>query len=283
MATEDVVESSSLNVPQQLGLPDSIMHYMKMNAPPRLSLKLMQASKYFCFKEFPYFVVKELIYFAYSWKFRQGKGGFQILDLESLSKPLWITSSFDSGTFKDEKLVSNILSKIAVCDIKNLSLFDQIITWNEFQKLSSSGIIESIDFSGSDVKYDHGNIVPLDEIIKLLPKLEYIYCDNSLSTITIQSTQKFIDLLNPSTLKSIIMRDIPESFDFNLFAKFIDANPSIDFWLDFGDEISDEYAKILQDYVGELIRTSSYKTRRIFIRFPHISDENAQLLESHYF
>uniref|UniRef100_A0AC34GTM1 FTH domain-containing protein n=1 Tax=Panagrolaimus sp. ES5 TaxID=591445 RepID=A0AC34GTM1_9BILA len=273
MATEDVVESSSLNVPQQLGLPDSIMHYMKMKAPPKLLLKLMQASKYFLFKEFPYFGVKSLIYYGDSWKFFQEKGGSQILDLESLTKPLWITGSINFNTIKDEKLVSDFLSKTDVCDIKSLTTYKQIITWDQFKKLSSSGTIKSINFSESDIMYADGGIVPMDEIIKLLPKLEYIFCDNLLSTVTIESTLKFIDLLDPTTLKSIIMFEIPDSFDFKLFSAFMDANPSIDFWLDFDAGISDEYAEILQDYVDQLIQTSSYKIRRIRIRFPQISDE----------
>uniref|UniRef100_A0AC34GTV5 DUF38 domain-containing protein n=1 Tax=Panagrolaimus sp. ES5 TaxID=591445 RepID=A0AC34GTV5_9BILA len=285
MAAEDVVESSLSNVPQQLGLPDSIMYHMKMKAPPKLSLKLMQPSKYFWFKEFPYFVVSDIEYGDDAWKFRQGKGGFQILDLESLTKPLWITGKIDCMN-DDPHLVSHLLSKIAVSDIKNLFLMDQIITWDKFQKLSSSGTITSIDFSESDIMYADGGIVPMDEIIKLLPKIEYILwapSDASISTITSISTLKFIDLLNPTTLKSLTMFVIPESFDFKFIFKFIYANPTIDFWLDFGDEISDEYAKILQDYVDELIKTSSYKTQRIFIRFPQISDENAHLLESNYF
>uniref|UniRef100_A0AC34F4L3 Uncharacterized protein n=1 Tax=Panagrolaimus sp. ES5 TaxID=591445 RepID=A0AC34F4L3_9BILA len=96
-------------------------------------------------------------------------------------------------------------------------------------------------------------------------------------------TKKFIDLLNPTILKSITIHEISESFDFKLFAAFMDANPSIDFSLYYVGHISDENARILQDYVDKIIENSSYKTRKIVIRFPQISDENAELLESHYF
>uniref|UniRef100_A0AC34F473 Uncharacterized protein n=1 Tax=Panagrolaimus sp. ES5 TaxID=591445 RepID=A0AC34F473_9BILA len=181
MATEDVVQSSSLNVPQQRGFPDSIMYYIKMNAPPRLLLKLMQASKYFCFKEFPFMVVENLQCYNDTWEFldRNVKENvynkYQKLDLNTLVKPLWISNSFDCLFLKDANFFSFLLSKTAVCDIQSLILEDQIITWDQFKFLTSSGIIGYFEFEDSDVKYDNGNIVPMDEMIKLLPEIRHLY------------------------------------------------------------------------------------------------------------
>uniref|UniRef100_A0AC34GTE7 F-box domain-containing protein n=1 Tax=Panagrolaimus sp. ES5 TaxID=591445 RepID=A0AC34GTE7_9BILA len=270
----------------KLRLPESILYYIRNNANPKLQLKLMQTSKYFRFKEFPYFVVKDLVYDDDTWKFCQNNGTYQEIDLESLAKPLWITGRIYSDATESPKLISYLLTKTVVCDIINLDLCDQILTMDEYKMLNSSNKIERLSIYDSHIEYDDGNIVSFDKIIKLFPKLKSIrlyFNDKMASTLTRDMTKKLINLLNPEILKTFEMHKIPESFDFKLFAYFMKANPSIDFWLDFGDEISDEYAKMLQDYIDELIETSSYKNHKIFINFSGQKFESFCLLLDQYY
>uniref|UniRef100_A0AC34FM90 Uncharacterized protein n=1 Tax=Panagrolaimus sp. ES5 TaxID=591445 RepID=A0AC34FM90_9BILA len=79
------------------------------------------------------------------------------------------------------------------------------------------------------------------------------------------------------------MFDIPEAFDFTLFTTFMEANPSIKFSLDFHPSVSDEYTKMLQDYVDVLIETSSYKNRKVLIEFLGQKDEYFFLLNKQYY
>uniref|UniRef100_A0AC34GNC9 DUF38 domain-containing protein n=1 Tax=Panagrolaimus sp. ES5 TaxID=591445 RepID=A0AC34GNC9_9BILA len=191
-----IPSDEEINVPCTLGLPESILFYIKHNAHPRFQLKLMQTSKYFRFKEFPYSVVRDIEY--------------------------------------DD---------------------------------------------------DDGCIAWFDEIIKLLPKLKEFDCcfnEKMASTFTPDMTKNMIDYLNPEILE-FAMYGIPEAFDFKLFANFMKANPSIKFRLEWYDSVSDEYTQMLKDYVDELIETSSYKNRKIFICFDGQTDESYNLLYNHYY
>uniref|UniRef100_A0A914YV94 Uncharacterized protein n=1 Tax=Panagrolaimus superbus TaxID=310955 RepID=A0A914YV94_9BILA len=120
-------------------------------------------------------VVKELKYDHNKWLYCKGKYSWNYtrLDLDTLSKPLWITKGLNCYT-EDEGLVSRLLSKAVVCDVKNLRLEDQIITWNELKLLISSGNIENLTFCYSHVEYENNKIVGIDEILQLLPNVKQI-------------------------------------------------------------------------------------------------------------
>uniref|UniRef100_A0A914QV88 Uncharacterized protein n=1 Tax=Panagrolaimus davidi TaxID=227884 RepID=A0A914QV88_9BILA len=150
------------------GLPEPILYYLKKNSNPKLLLKLMQISKYFCFKDFPYMVVKDLKYENTKWFYCEPY--YEVLDLSNLKKPLWITKGINCYT-EDVSLVSSLLSKVIVCDITKLGLDDQIITLNEFKLLISSGNVKTFSFFHSHVEYENGEIVPIDEIMKLIPNV----------------------------------------------------------------------------------------------------------------
>uniref|UniRef100_A0A914YUL4 Uncharacterized protein n=1 Tax=Panagrolaimus superbus TaxID=310955 RepID=A0A914YUL4_9BILA len=271
---------------QLLGLPEPILYYIKKKANPKLQLKLMQTTKYFCFKEFPYMVVKELKYDHNKWLYCKGKYSWNYtrLDLETLSKPLWITKGLNCYT-EDEGLVSRLLSKAVVCDVKNLRLEDQIITWNELKLLISSGNIENLTFCYSHVEYENNKIVGIDEILQLLPnvkQIRWLLDPETASIFTSETTQKLINSLNPLTLQSFCIMNIPESFDFNYFAEFMNANPLIDCYLDFDVLISNEYSAILQTYVNNVIETASTKYYPLHIRFPRQTETSIKCLQNLY-
>uniref|UniRef100_A0AC35FPV1 Uncharacterized protein n=1 Tax=Panagrolaimus sp. PS1159 TaxID=55785 RepID=A0AC35FPV1_9BILA len=253
------------------GLPEPILYYLKKNSNPKLLLKLMQISKYFSFKEFPYMVVKDLF-------------DYKVLDLSNVNKPLWITKGIYCYT-KHVSLVSSLLSKVIVCDITNLRLANQIITLNEFKLLISSGNVKTFSFCYSHVEYENGETVPICEIMKLIPYVtEFRWYLNTtvMSTFNSETVQNLIKVINPVILKTFRLMDIPETYDFNLFATFMDKNPLIDYYLDFHREIAREYSNMLQKFVDKKITTSSKKPFLLKIRFPHQSEESVKHLKSLY-
>uniref|UniRef100_A0AC34GV03 Uncharacterized protein n=1 Tax=Panagrolaimus sp. ES5 TaxID=591445 RepID=A0AC34GV03_9BILA len=282
-----IPSDEEINVPCTLGLPESILYYIKNKAHPRFQLKLMQTSKYFRFKEFPYSVARDIGYADYddTWYFRQNNGTYE--DIEILTKPLWITGSIYSvDAEEDPKAISDLLSKCAVCDIKKLNLCNQILTVGEFRMLVSSDNIEKLYYHNSHIEYDDGSIVWFDEIIKVFPKLKKFGCtfnDKMASTFTPDMTKTMIDYVDTEILEVFIMINIPEAFDFKLFANFMEANPSIKFRLEWSHSVSDEYTQMLQDYVDELIETSSYKNRKVLICFDCLNYETLHLLDRRYY
>uniref|UniRef100_A0AC34FUV7 Uncharacterized protein n=1 Tax=Panagrolaimus sp. ES5 TaxID=591445 RepID=A0AC34FUV7_9BILA len=246
----------------------------------------MQTSKYFRFKEFPYFVVKDLKYDQDKWLYCNGKYSwdYTMLYLGKLSKPLWITKGINCYT-EDHGLVSRLLPNAAVCDIKNLRLEDQIISFDEFKFLISSGNVEKLTLCYSHVMYENGQVVGIDEILQLLPnvkQIRWLLDPETAATFTSETTQKLINNLSPSKLQSFCIMNIPESFDFNLFAEFMIENPSIDYFLDFDILISNKYSAILQAYVDYIIQVSSTKYFPLHIRFPRQTEKSITCLRNLY-
>uniref|UniRef100_A0A914QVN0 F-box domain-containing protein n=1 Tax=Panagrolaimus davidi TaxID=227884 RepID=A0A914QVN0_9BILA len=157
--------------------PSDILKWMKINANPKMLFTLMKCCKYFQdFPEFPYFVVKEVQY-----GFKRDNWLFQTLDgkvyfyegtqgIENIGKKLWITEILVLSAFP--KIVSCIIPKIAVCDIKSLSLQFQNLAFNEFKYLTASGNVIDIFLRESTIKYENDEQVFIDLIFKCVPNVE---------------------------------------------------------------------------------------------------------------
>uniref|UniRef100_A0AC34F6W5 Uncharacterized protein n=1 Tax=Panagrolaimus sp. ES5 TaxID=591445 RepID=A0AC34F6W5_9BILA len=283
-----IVDSSNEqeNILHRCGLPKPILYYLKKNSNPRLLFKLMKISKYFQFKEFPFFVVKNLEYAGEDqWIYQNGEEKlFKKFDLQTLSKSLWITNEINIFA-SNKKGISQLLSKTAVCDIKKMDFFNQILSMDEFKFLVSSNKIENPMFYHSHVEKDDGSIVPIDEVIKCLPNVKQFgwYMDSIMaSTVTHQTAKKLIKVLNPSILTKITLISIPDTFDFCVFADFMEKNPSIDYYISFQHTISIEYSNMLQNYVDNIIETDPTNKRQIMIHFLQQTVESFNLLLSRY-
>uniref|UniRef100_A0A914Q8M8 Uncharacterized protein n=1 Tax=Panagrolaimus davidi TaxID=227884 RepID=A0A914Q8M8_9BILA len=268
------------------GLPEPILYYLKKNSNPKLLLKLMQISKYFCFKEFSYMVVKDLKYMGTKWIYCKPKYNFksEVLDLSNLKIPFVIHNGLNCDT-EDVSLVSSFLSKVIVCDITKLRLVNQIITLNEFKLLISSGNVKRFSFFHSHVEYENGEIVPIDEIMKFIRNVTEFrwYLDTSMmSTFNSESVQNLIKVINHFILKTFCLMNIPETFDFNLFATFMDKNPQIYYYLNFDILVPRKYSNMLQKFVDKKIATSSKKPFLLKIDFPRQNEESVKQLESLY-
>lgn len=162
-------------------LPSDVLRFMKKNASPQQALQLMQIHKFFQFsKKFPYFVVKKLEFESdYIWKYQTldnrwhlstGKPSFN-----NFNEKLWITEKLHLSWHSIN--ISTIFSKIGVCDVDELVIHSQTLTYNNLKFLiPTRNKIKKLDIKSSKFMYIDKErmfkFIPVEEIVKLVPNIE---------------------------------------------------------------------------------------------------------------
>uniref|UniRef100_A0AC35FPE6 Uncharacterized protein n=1 Tax=Panagrolaimus sp. PS1159 TaxID=55785 RepID=A0AC35FPE6_9BILA len=265
-----------------------------MNANPKVLVKLMQVSKYFWFKEFPFFVVKDIRYENDKWQYRGIKRSMQCkmcfktfndIDLENINKKLWIIESFvieeHFSPFNDLKLVSSIVPKLAACDITHLCMIGQQISLQEF-KLLNAGKIKDFHLNESMITDSNGDILSVENILSFLSKVlsfSYEFHEDAASTLTPQSTKNIIKRLKNSRIKSFTLGNIPETFDIGAFFEFMHENPTKRYYLDFYYLISGRYIQKLQESVDYFIDNYLEDYSAVLINFRDQTHKSYEKLE----
>uniref|UniRef100_A0AC35GXL9 Uncharacterized protein n=1 Tax=Panagrolaimus sp. PS1159 TaxID=55785 RepID=A0AC35GXL9_9BILA len=268
----------------ELGFRESYLNYLKRNANPRVLLKLMQVSKYFWLKEFPFTVIKDLKYKKNKWKFRPlqwpkphffDTRKFQPFDFDNNSKQLWITESLSLDNEKDTTFASSIISRVAVCDATTLDIENQRINENEL-KLFNGDKVEEVFFLGTMITDFNGEILPVENVLQLLPSVsDFSYCfDDDGLDFTPESTMNIIEHLKVSAVKTFDLENIPETFDFDAFFKFMHENPKKKYDLSFSYDISAEYIQKLQSAVDYFIDNCLNEESSVLIDFFGQTDES---------
>uniref|UniRef100_A0AC34F6N0 Uncharacterized protein n=1 Tax=Panagrolaimus sp. ES5 TaxID=591445 RepID=A0AC34F6N0_9BILA len=164
--------------PPSSDFPSDVLKWMKINAKPKMALKLMQCHKYFQHPEFPYSIIEDVEYY-----FDGYEQYFSALDAEylnddelfesikNITKNLWITHGI-SLIEVPTSIISCLIPKIAVCDISKLDLVNQQLSINEFKFLTASGRIKVLDFYNTSVKNENGEPVFVDEYFEFLPNVK---------------------------------------------------------------------------------------------------------------
>uniref|UniRef100_A0A914Q3U7 Fumarate lyase N-terminal domain-containing protein n=1 Tax=Panagrolaimus davidi TaxID=227884 RepID=A0A914Q3U7_9BILA len=269
---------------RELGFHESFLNYLKKNADPRTLLKLMQVSKYFCFKEFPFIVIKDLEYdydLIIDWKYRplQSVSKMQPFDFDNTAKKLWITETLSIGHCEDTTFASSFISRVAVCDATTLKFAYQRICENEL-KFFNADKVEKVDFWGTMITDSNGKILPVENVLQLLPNVSYFhYCfDDDGIDFTSESIMSFIAYLKDSRITEFKLSMIPETFDFDAFFKFMHENPKKRYNLIFSS-VSDEYTQKLQTAVDYFIENCLTIESSVLIEFEFQTDESYYALE----
>uniref|UniRef100_A0A914QFM5 DUF3822 family protein n=1 Tax=Panagrolaimus davidi TaxID=227884 RepID=A0A914QFM5_9BILA len=264
--------------------PSDILKWMKINAKPKMSLKLMKCCKYFQhFPEFPFFVVKKfeitpdetLLFITLDKKehFYESLEEFE----NSNTKNLWITEHF----YADEvsNLISRLIPKIAVCDFKRLSLFDQKITFDEFRFLTDSEKLKYLDLFDTIITFENGNPVFIDTLFKSLPNVKEInYHNHEVPIFSNDFVYTFKDI-NVPKLEYFNLNMISFSY-FVLFTKFMDKNPNIKYIFEFlPNSLSTEETKTIEKYVQEVIDSGITEYPIPMIEFPGQTQEQYNALK----
>uniref|UniRef100_A0A914P6G2 Uncharacterized protein n=1 Tax=Panagrolaimus davidi TaxID=227884 RepID=A0A914P6G2_9BILA len=274
----------------ELGFRESILNYLKKNANPKVLLKLMQVSKYFWFKEFPFIVIKDLKYKKNKWKFRPlqwpkphffDTRKFQPFDFDNNSKQLWITESLSLDNEENTTVASLLISRVAVCDATALDFDNQRICESEL-KLFNGDKVEEVFFWGTMITDSNGEILPVEDVLQLLPTVSdfsYRFDDDGLD-FTSESTMNIIEHLKVSGVKTFDLENIPETFDFDAFFKFMHENPKKKYDLSFNYDISVEYIQKLQNAVDYFIENCLTDKSKVLIEFVYQTDESYDKLWS---
>uniref|UniRef100_A0AC35FQY5 Uncharacterized protein n=1 Tax=Panagrolaimus sp. PS1159 TaxID=55785 RepID=A0AC35FQY5_9BILA len=258
--------------PQNWSLPDSVIYYIAKNpSNAKAWQKLIQSCKYY-FTKNPVFVIDSLsICWQNMWK--ASLNGFQKdLAFANLPCKLWIINEI-SQPFNEcsSKCISSIVPNIYKCDATILNLAGQIISYNEFLFLSTN--VENIVLDCVTVKNENGTIVPLENLVKVLPKVYYINIDRSSSSITSNTVKELLKIPNFSKIDKIVLQDISETFDITMFFEHIKKCKYTKFFLKFSDTISDAYKNRVESIVDEIVSTKTYSYNPPYINFHGISQE----------
>uniref|UniRef100_A0AC34G1X3 Uncharacterized protein n=1 Tax=Panagrolaimus sp. ES5 TaxID=591445 RepID=A0AC34G1X3_9BILA len=156
--------------------PTDVFKWIKENAEGKMALKSMKCHKYFQHPDFPYSIILNIAY-----NDREDKWDVMTLDgkklvyygLESIetafTKKLWLIGSL--ALLESPNLVTRFITKIAVCDIKYLTLADQQFSFNDFLFLTSANLITHISLYNTVINDDNGDPIFIDSILKCLPNL----------------------------------------------------------------------------------------------------------------
>uniref|UniRef100_A0AC35F1F2 Uncharacterized protein n=1 Tax=Panagrolaimus sp. PS1159 TaxID=55785 RepID=A0AC35F1F2_9BILA len=153
--------------------PSDVLKWMKANANPKMTLKLMKISKYFeCF------VVKKLEYEDNSWSLITPDGqqleGMDVM--ENITEKIWITDELVILSFTDiPNFIPCIIPKIAVCDIKHLDIYNQKLSFDEFKFFTASGNIEDLKIENTNIILKNGDPIFIDSIFECIPNVKYFY------------------------------------------------------------------------------------------------------------
>ena len=197
---------------QRFALPEDTIVHIAMNPPsPEVYNKLDKCCKYFWLK-------KPLI--TFNGLDHGGINGFSPVskfNIQNVNDKFWIYRKFSVIDRRNRFLASSIIPKIHRCDVSELTLENQKITFDDFKALTSSGLIEHFRIDNTSMKDKDGVRVPIEKMIELLPKLQKLRYYNDKPSRWIKppgSAANLVAIPHFSKIKQFHMHVIPESFNF---------------------------------------------------------------------
>ena len=213
-------------IKQRFTIPEALVFYMSQNPPsPEVYNKLIKCCKYFWLKN-PVITINSLYRFfdGKYWEAEKINGFREIqkFKIENLNEKLWIHWNLVIQSEHDQFLASPLIPKIFRCQLSHLDIANQILTFDEFQKFTSSGSLTWLVLEVVLVKNVDGSIVPIEKLIELLPKLQkfdYLNLpgDNGLQTITPETAANLNAIPHFPKIQNFTMDEVPESFDYEVF------------------------------------------------------------------
>ena len=206
---------------QRFAFPEDTMVHIAMNLPsPEVYNKLIKCCKYFWLKK-PLITFNGLDHNSTDGLLRNpskssGINGFSQIPnfkIQNVNGKFWIYRKFSVIDHGNRFLASSIIPKIHRCDVSELTLENQKITFDDFKALTSSGIIKYFEIHNTSMKDKDGVRVPIEKMIELLPKLQELWYYNDQS-ITPGSAANLIAIPHFSKIKKLLMCVIPRFFKF---------------------------------------------------------------------
>uniref|UniRef100_A0AC34G1P8 Uncharacterized protein n=1 Tax=Panagrolaimus sp. ES5 TaxID=591445 RepID=A0AC34G1P8_9BILA len=238
---------------QKFALPQPIMDYIIKYANHDILQKLYQACKYFFRKRLEP-ICYSLVESHEKTIYHKQKLCLFYKDVkQKLSKNTVVTTVLSIGLFSSRNFMAKeILPRLSRCDAKYIELWNQNFTFDELKFLVEHGNVVELFLLNCDVKEKvGGNIVELEKIVELLPKIEKldlypVKCNaNTGKALANMKFNSKIDYLCLANING-------EIFDANEFLKFCDTNRAKYFSLimafDFDESLVAEFVSVILDY-----------------------------------
>uniref|UniRef100_A0A914YDJ3 Uncharacterized protein n=1 Tax=Panagrolaimus superbus TaxID=310955 RepID=A0A914YDJ3_9BILA len=161
-------------------------------------------------------------------------------------------------------ILSLFIPKINKCDLRSLYIWDQNLTFDEYQFLTSSGSLEELSLFSCTISHSDTTLVTFDQLFEKLHQLKSfdMRCDQNYSSMFKKDTfKKFADILpRLKELSYFKIHGLTEAFDFTSITDFLLKNETINITLDYRFEaLSDEYLGILEKFIAKIIENPPEK------------------------
>jgi hypothetical protein len=156
---------------QSFSLPIGIIHSMKFKPLSQKGYqKLQQTCKYFCWGK--------RILIADNFYVKENSNDLLLLFLtriDALSPDLlykiWINRSLSFIIQNPSHVMTQLLNNVYRCDLVDLTVTNQVFTYDEYLMLTGSGSIKTFYFFNVTVKYSDDKVVPFECLLEKLPNL----------------------------------------------------------------------------------------------------------------
>uniref|UniRef100_A0AC34FMP1 Uncharacterized protein n=1 Tax=Panagrolaimus sp. ES5 TaxID=591445 RepID=A0AC34FMP1_9BILA len=266
---------------QNFSLPDSIMHYMAMNPKnAEVYRKLIQSCKYF-FAKNPILVISDLRYSTNQWKTRVN-GNWKNIRMDDISSKVWITDSFNASTEHeiDKTVVASIISKIYQCNVKNLSLCDEILSYDDIMVIAAG--VEHLNFVHVTVKHGDGTVVPVEKLVEQFPRVKSFYYTSPPNDLAITSKtfKELLKIAHFATLDRFVFDGISEAFDIESFYIYMKKNKHTKIRLNFRRTNTAEYKARIKNINNEIFEAENHEYAVPLINYNDLNEEQKEKMLS---
>ena len=157
-----MVFNNSKMLPQTLSLPKPLIAYILGNG--RVLRKLFKCCKYFYYRR-PYCIVDRVKFEDDTHRFTIDSKRYKIRDAEHLSNfhNIWVTKKI--AILDEEDIVHQLISKIVRCDAEKIYIKADGILKTEFDILTKSGNVKSLECSYSVTDDTNNSSVPVEDLM----------------------------------------------------------------------------------------------------------------------
>uniref|UniRef100_A0A914PIL8 Uncharacterized protein n=1 Tax=Panagrolaimus davidi TaxID=227884 RepID=A0A914PIL8_9BILA len=241
--------ASNIKIPKsspQCRFPSDVLKHMKKKASPKKALKLMKLNKFFLQEKCPFIHFGGLTIFRDSVipEFLASKQ--KTYPINNLPNNIGIGDALILRLLFKAEYLSHFISKIIICDIKQLICYKLRILYDEFKFLTSSGKVKKVELEETFVTSKKDEIISYAELLGLVPSLTHLkldYYDDAIS-------QKFVEKICASNLERLELCRLTDEFDFEEFLTSMKRKPNLEISLNFLKSVN---GKKIDAYIDKLV------------------------------
>jgi hypothetical protein len=147
-----------------------------------------------------------------------------------------------------------LIPKMFEFNLRVLRINCQFLTLTQYQKLTSTRSLESLQLDKCAIKNADGTTVTIDKLLEGLQRLENCdMCFINGSSFHSDTVGKMVEHLNGFTkMRCLKFEGLTETFSFSAFAGFLMSNEVVEVELAFRWIVSDGYREIVQNVIKEI-------------------------------